>query len=63
VCVCVCIYIYNHVDFKYVCLQIVLWKQRKENLQDIILVQMYETVKIQMHFRSIYLIFFLTIFL
>ncbi len=23
------IFIYNHVDYKYVCLQIVLWKQRK----------------------------------
>jgi len=37
--------------------------KEKENLQDIIIVQMYEIVKIQMHFQSIYLIFFLTIFL
>jgi len=39
----------SHVDFKYVTyLQIVLWT--KTNLQDIIVVQMYEIVKIQTHF-------------
>jgi len=32
-------------------------KKRKKNLQDIILVQMYEIVKIQMHFQSNFLIF------
>jgi hypothetical protein len=45
------LYIYqkSHVDFKYVTyLQIVLWT--KKNLQDIIVVQMYEIVKIQTHF-------------
>jgi hypothetical protein len=34
----------------------------KKNLQDIILVQMYEIVKIQMHFQSNYLIFLLNFF-
>jgi hypothetical protein len=37
--------------------------KEKENLQDIIVVQMYEIVKIQMHFQSIYLIFLLMFFL
>jgi hypothetical protein len=32
-------------------------KKEQENLQDIIVVQMYEIVKIQMHFQSNYLIF------
>jgi hypothetical protein len=52
------IYIYqkNHVDFKFFYLQIFLWKN-KNNLQDIIIAQMYEIVKIQMHFQSNYLIF------
>jgi len=36
--------------------RIYIWKE-KENLQDIIVVQMYEIVKIQMHFQSNYLIF------
>jgi len=40
----------NHVDFKHVCLQIGFWEKKRENLQDIILVQMYEIVKIEMHF-------------
>jgi hypothetical protein len=31
-------------------LQIALWKKEKENLQDINVVQMYEIMKIQMHF-------------
>jgi ABC-type uncharacterized transport system ATPase subunit len=51
-------YIYNkknHVDFKYVYFQIFLWK--KKNLQDIIVVQMYEIMKIQMHFQSNYFMF------
>jgi hypothetical protein len=34
-------------------------KKEKENLQDIIVVQMYETMKIQMHYQSNYLIFWL----
>ncbi len=33
-----------------------------KNLQDIILVQMYEIVKIQMHFQSNYLIFLFKLF-
>jgi hypothetical protein len=33
--------------------------KEKENLQDIIVVQMYKVVKIQMFFQSIYLIFLL----
>jgi len=37
--------------------QIILWKKEKENLQHIIVVQMYEIMKIQMHFQSNYLIF------
>jgi hypothetical protein len=37
--------------------------KEKENLQDIIVVQMYGIMKIQMHFQSIYLIFLLTFFL
>jgi len=37
--------------------------KEKENLQDIILVQMYEIVKIQMHFQSNYLIFLLNVFI
>jgi hypothetical protein len=36
--------------------------KEKENLQDIIVVQMYEIVKIQMYFQSIYLIFLLMFF-
>jgi hypothetical protein len=40
----------NHVDFKYVYLQKTLWKKRKKNLGDIIVVQMYEIMKIQMNF-------------
>ncbi len=36
--------------------------KEKEKLQDIIVVQMYEIVKIQMHFQSIYLIFFFIFF-
>jgi hypothetical protein len=37
-------------------------KKEKENLQDIILVQMYEIVKIQIHFQSNYLIILLKCF-
>jgi hypothetical protein len=37
-------------------------KKQKTNLQDIIIVQMYEIVKIQMHFQSNYLIFLLNFF-
>jgi hypothetical protein len=44
----------NHVDFKYVYLQKIYEKERKRNLQDIIIVQLYEIVKIQMHFQSNY---------
>jgi hypothetical protein len=51
------IYRKNHVDFKYVYLQIVLLKKKKKNLQDIIVVQMYEIMKIQMHSQSNYLTF------
>jgi hypothetical protein len=47
----------KHVDLKYVYLKIILWKTK--SLQDIIIVQMYEMVKIQMHFQSNYLIFWL----
>jgi len=47
----------NHVDFKYVYLQIILWKKEKENLQDMIVVQMYEIMKIQFHFQSNYWMF------
>ncbi len=51
----------NHVDLKYVYLQIILWKKKK-NLQDIIIGQMCEIVKIQMHFESNYLTFWFKIF-
>jgi hypothetical protein len=37
-------------------------KKEKENLQDIILVHMYEIVKIQMHFQSNHLLFLLNLF-
>jgi len=37
-------------------------KKERTNLQDIILVQMYEIVKIQTHFQSNYLIFLLNLF-
>ncbi len=37
-------------------------KKRKKNLQDVILVQMYEIVKIQIHFQSNYSIFLLKLF-
>jgi hypothetical protein len=33
-----------------------LYEKKNKNLQDIIVVQMYEIVKIQMHFQSNYLI-------
>jgi len=46
------IYPNNYVDFKYVYLQIILWKKI---LQDIIVVQMYEIVN--MHFQWNYLTF------
>jgi len=36
-----------------------IYEKKKKKLQDIILVQMYEIVKIQMHFQSYYLIFLL----
>ncbi len=44
--------IYTHVDLKYVYKHILLFTNRfiKKNLQYIIVVQMYEIVKIQMHF-------------
>jgi hypothetical protein len=38
-------------------------KKKKKNLQDIIVVQMYETMKIQMHYQSNYLIFWLICFI
>jgi hypothetical protein len=37
-------------------------KKRKRNLQDIIVIQMYEIEKIQMHFWSNYLIFWFKFF-
>jgi hypothetical protein len=37
-------------------------KKKKKNLQDILLVQMYEIVKIQMHFQSNNFIFLLNFF-
>jgi hypothetical protein len=51
-----------HVDLKYVYKHILLFtnhfmKNKIKNLQDIIVVQMYEIVKIQMHFQSNFLIF------
>ncbi len=49
---CVCVYLKyqkHYVDFKYVYLQKKLWKKI---LQDIIIVQMYEIMKIQMHNQS-----------
>jgi len=45
----------NHVDFKY--FYLLFFYGKKINLQDIIVVQMYEIVKIQMHFQSNYLTF------
>jgi hypothetical protein len=39
-----------------------IMKKKKTNLQDIILVQMYEIAKIQMHFQSNYFIFLLNFF-
>jgi len=37
-------------------------KKKKNNLQDIIVVQMYEIMKIQMHFQSNYLLFWVNFF-
>jgi len=39
-----------------------LFYEKKKILQDIILVQMYEILNIQMHFQSNYLIFLLNVF-
>jgi hypothetical protein len=48
------IYTKNHVDYIYIYIN-----KRKNNILKIIIVQMYEIMKIQMHFQSNYLIFLL----